>query len=83
MTTFPTPATLDGQNITVDWLMNNPIVVHRTLRSLVEQRLVGDKILSGRVDATGSGVVIHGVSESIMATRDHPVLRRGRTVGPA
>jgi len=74
MTTFPTPATLDGQNITVDWLMNNPIVVHRTLRSLVEQRLVGDKILSGRVDATGSGVVIHGVSESIMATRDPEII---------
>lgn len=69
MTSYPTTATLSGQKITVDWLMNNPTVVYRTLRTLVQQRLIGDKILTGRVDATGSGSVIFGVSEGIFPKR--------------
>lgn len=69
MTTYPNAPTLSGQNITVDWLMKNPVVIDRTLRTLAQQRLIGDLILRGRVDVTGSGVAIFGVSESIMATR--------------
>lgn len=69
MTTYPTPATLNGQKVTVDWLMNNPTVIYRSLRTLVQQRLIGDKLLAGRVDATGSGSVIFGVSEGIFPKR--------------
>lgn len=69
MTTYPTLPTLAGQKITVDWLMNNPVVIHRSMRSLAEQRLIGDKLLTGRVDLTGSGSAMFGVSEGIMANR--------------
>jgi hypothetical protein len=69
MTTYPPPASLSGQILSVNWLMNNPVVVYRTLRTLAQQRLVGDKILTGRVDATGSGSVLFGVSEGIFPKR--------------
>ncbi|WP_243061157.1 hypothetical protein [Nocardioides sp. SR21] len=69
MTTYPTNPTLSGQKITVDWLMNNPVVIYRTLRGLVEQRLIGDKLLAGRVDLTGSGSAVFAVSEGIFANR--------------
>jgi hypothetical protein len=69
MSTYPTIPTLSGQKVTVDWLMNNPVVIYRTLRTLVQQRLIGDKLLTGRVDLTGSGSAVFGVSEGIFATR--------------
>lgn len=67
-TTYPpAPATVAGQNITVDRLMNSPVVVQRLLRTLVQQRLIGDKLLAGRVDLTGSGSVVFEVAESIFS----------------
>lgn len=69
MPTYPSTASLSGQNVTVNWLMNNPVVIYRALRTLVQQRLVGDKILTGRVDLTGSGSAIFGVSEGIFPKR--------------
>lgn len=69
MTTYPTNPTLSGQQVTVNWLMNNPVVIYRSLRTLVQQRLIGDKLLTGRVDLTGSGSAVFGVSEGIFATR--------------
>lgn len=69
MATYPSFPTLSGQKVTVDWLMNNPVVVHRVIRTLAEQRLIGDKLLTGRVDLTGSGSAIFGVSEGIFTNR--------------
>jgi len=69
MSTYPTFPSLNGQKVTVDWLMNNPVVIYRTLRTLVMQRLIGDKLLAGRVDLTGSGSAIFGVSEGIFPKR--------------
>jgi len=67
-TTYPAaPATLNGQLITVDRLVNSPVLIYRILRTLVQQRLVGDKALSGRVDLTGSGTAIYEIAESIFA----------------
>lgn len=67
-TTYPpAPPTISGQNITVDRLMNNPVILQRLLRTLVQQRLIGDKVLKGRVDLTGSGAVIYEIAESIFA----------------
>ncbi|OZE39095.1 hypothetical protein CH278_02090 [Rhodococcus sp. 05-2254-5] len=69
-TTYPDQGpTINGQRITVDRLMNNPVLIYRMLRTLVEQRLVGDKILSGRVDLTGSGSAIFETGESIYSDR--------------
>lgn len=67
-TTYPpAPPTIDGQRISVDRLVNNPVLVYRLLRSLVQQRLVGGLILSGRVDLTGSGSAVFEVAESIFS----------------
>jgi hypothetical protein len=69
MTTYPTLPGLSGQNITVNWLMNQPKVIDRILRTLVQQRLIGGELLKGRVDLTGSGSAIFGVSEGIFSKR--------------
>lgn len=61
---FPIP-TVSGQLITVSWLQANPVRIYRLLRTIVEQRLIGDKVLTGRVDLTGSGSGIYEISESI------------------
>lgn len=74
MATYPSPTSLSGNNITVDWLMNNPKFIDRTLRTIAQQRLIGDKLLAGRVDLTGSGVAVFGVAESIMATRSPEIV---------
>lgn len=67
-TTYPAqPATISGQLITVDRLINSPTLVQRMLRSLAEQRLVGDKILTGKVDLTGTGAANYEISESNMS----------------
>lgn len=69
-TTYPDQGpTVNGQRITVDRLMNNPVLIYRTLRTLVDQRLVSDKILSGKVDLTGSGSAIFETGESIYSDR--------------
>lgn len=70
----PAPATIDGQQITVDRLINNPILIYRMLRTLVQQRLVGDKLLTGRVDLTGSGTAVYEIAESIFADMDDEIV---------
>lgn len=68
MTTHTPPApTVNGTNITVSYLVNNPELIQRTLRSLVLKRLIGGKLLTGRVDVTGSGSAIFETGESIFA----------------
>lgn len=64
----PQPPTVSGDNITVNRLINSPVMLQRTLRTLTQQRLVGDKILTGSVDLTGTGAVNYEVSEAIMAS---------------
>jgi len=70
----PSPATINGQLITVDRLINNPVLIYRLLRTLVQQRLVGDKLLTGRVDLTGSGTAVYEIAESIFADMDDEVV---------
>ncbi|TFV83153.1 hypothetical protein [Blastococcus sp. CT_GayMR16] len=67
MTYPPAGPTINGQVITVHRLMNNPILIYRLLRTLVQQRLIGDKLLSGRVDLTGSGSAVFEIAESIFS----------------
>jgi hypothetical protein len=63
----PTAPTVSGDNLTVNRLVNSPVLIQRTLRTLVQMRLVGDKVLSSKVDLTGTGSVNYEVSEAIMA----------------
>lgn len=68
MTTYTPPApTVAGTAITVSYLVNNPELIQRTLRALVLKRLIGGKLLKGRVDVTGSGAAIFETGESIFA----------------
>lgn len=65
-TTYDFPAaTLNGQLLTVDRLSNSPILIYRLLRTIVQQRLVGDRALSGRVNLTGTGSGVYEIGESI------------------
>jgi len=59
--------TINGQQITVAWLVADPRRIYRLLNTLVQQRLIGHKLLSGRVDLTGSGAGIYEIAESIFA----------------
>jgi hypothetical protein len=59
--------TQSGTTITVDWLRNDPRRIYRLLRTLVMQNLVGWRLLSGRVDLTGTGFGIYEVSEQILS----------------
>lgn len=69
----PPAPTVNGQEITVSQLVNNPILVHRTLRSLANLRMIGGNLLSGRVDMTGSGSALFEIGESIYSD-DEPEL---------
>jgi hypothetical protein len=64
----PQPATISGDQITVNRLINAPTLIQRALRTLVQQRLVGDKVLTGKVDLTGTGAANYEISEAIMST---------------
>jgi hypothetical protein len=72
--TYPPAApTISGDNITVDQLhkfLANPVLVARRLRSIVEQRFIADRLLSGRYDGSG-GAVQYETSES-MYSGDSP-----------
>ncbi|WP_158170969.1 phage major capsid protein [Rhodococcus sp. JT-3] len=69
-TTYPDQGpTINGQKITLDRLMNDPILLYRVLRDLVDERLISPVILSGKVDLTGSGSAIFETGESIYSDR--------------
>lgn len=72
--TYPVP-TVDGTAITVDWLLADPRRIYRLLRTLVMQRLVGWRLLSGRVDLTGSGFGVFEVSENIFSAQQGSIVR--------
>ncbi|BBH17495.1 hypothetical protein Back2_17820 [Nocardioides baekrokdamisoli] len=68
---YSTNPSLNNGQITVDYLMNNPVILYRLLRTLVQQRLVGGRLLTGRVNLTGTGSVVYETNESIF-TNDVP-----------
>lgn len=71
---LPIP-TINGTAITVDWLRADPRRIYRLLRTLVQQNLIGWRLLSGRVDLTGTGFGIYEVSESIFANQNGQIVR--------
>jgi len=63
----PPVPTLSGENYTASYLLNNPRIIWRLLNTIAQQRLVGARLLTGRVDLTGSGAVVYQTQESIFA----------------
>jgi hypothetical protein len=72
--TYPVP-TVNGTAVTVDWLLNSPKLIYRILRTLVQQQLVSQRLLTGRVDLTGSGFGIYEISESIFTAQNGSIVR--------
>lgn len=50
------PATVSGSVAQIHTLMQNPTLVARRMRTLVEQRYIADALLKGRFEATGGGL---------------------------
>lgn len=74
--TYPPAApSISGDNVTISRFLNNPTLVARRLRTLLEQRYISDAILSGRFTAEG-GSIQYETGETIFSD-DAP-----RAVGP-
>jgi hypothetical protein len=63
----PAGPSISGDNVTISRFLNNPTLVARRLRTLLEQRYIADTLLSGRYDVAG-GAVQYESSESIYST---------------
>jgi hypothetical protein len=65
---------LTGNVVSVDWYRADPRRIYRYLRTVVQARLISDKMLTGRVNLTGTGAGIYEVSEGIYAVDDPQVI---------
>lgn len=67
--TYPPPApTISGDFETISRFLNTPTLVQRRLRSLAENRFIGDVILPNAVPAQG-GAILYEQTESIFPDR--------------
>src|ERR687896_1661115 len=71
----PAGPSISGDVVTINRFLNNPTLVARRLRTLLEQRYVADTLLSGRFTVSG-GAVTYETGESIFSG-ENP-----RAVGP-
>jgi hypothetical protein len=60
----PAAATISGDTVTISRFLNNPTVVARRLRTLLEQRYIADALLTGRFQVSG-GAVAYETGEAI------------------
>lgn len=68
-TTYPAaPPTLTGDVLDINRFLNTPTLIQRALRTIAQQRFIGDFILSGRGDSAG-GAVLFEQNESIYPDR--------------
>lgn len=69
--TYPAPApSISGDTLSIHRLLQNPTLVARRLRTLLEQRYIADALLKGRFTVSGGSVLYEG-SEPI-GTPDNP-----------
>ena len=69
--TYPPAApSLSGDNVTISRFLNNPTLIARRLRTLLEQRYIADALLVGRFTVEG-GAVQYETGESIFSN-DNP-----------
>ena len=64
-TVAPGAPTISGETIVRNININDPVVVQRVIQTLVNLRLIGKKLLKGRVDMTGTGSAIFTSNESL------------------
>lgn len=77
MPTYPVAApTLSNDLLTINRFLNNPTAVNRAMRTIADEQFVADKILTGKVQASG-GAIVYGVSESIYSDRDPRIVAPG------
>lgn len=68
--TYPAPApSISGDSITINRFLNDPTLVARRLRTLLEQRYIADALLTGRYQVSG-GAVAYETGEPIFTTDD-------------
>jgi hypothetical protein len=63
----PSAPSISGDNVTISRFLNNPTLIARRLRTLLEQRYIADALLVGRFNATGSGSIEYETGESIFS----------------
>jgi hypothetical protein len=69
-TVYPPPSpTLSGDLVTISRFLQNPTLVARRLRTLLEQRYIADALLTGRFQVSG-GAVLYETGESIFTPDD-------------
>jgi hypothetical protein len=64
----PSPITISGDVETINRFLQSPTLVARRLRTLVEQRFIGDFLLQGRATPAG-GAIVYETSETIYTDR--------------
>jgi hypothetical protein len=68
--TYPAPApTISGDTVTVSRFLNDPTRVARALRTILQQRYIGDALLTGRFNVEG-GAIQYETGESIFVVDD-------------
>jgi hypothetical protein len=75
--TYPPAApTITGDTITISRFLNSPAAVSRRLRSLAENRFIGDVLLTGRYQTQG-GALLYETSETIFSQKAPEVVNPG------
>lgn len=75
--TYPPAApTISGDNVTISRFLNNPTLIARRLRTMLEQRYIADALLTGRFNVEG-GAVQYETGETIFALDDPRVVAPG------
>jgi hypothetical protein len=62
----PAPPSISGDIITINRFLQDPTLVARRLRTLLEQRYIADSLLSGRFQVSG-GSIVYETGESIFS----------------
>lgn len=76
MTSIYTPAgpSVAGNKITATQLINSPVLVQKSLSSIVRKRLVSGILLAGRLDVTGSGSAVFEGEGNIFANEEGEIV---------
>lgn len=73
--TYPdAPASLNGNVLSINRFLNDPVRTQRALRTIAQQRLVSEFLFPRKVDVTGTGQLAYEISEGIYANDNATVV---------